>query len=143
MLVDVMVWVIPPALGDVPDPSFIPHQCDARNVDECVEGPSPACFTELVKGGHSPSVSPNPPLHCPQLKPSLLCNSHTIRHAISLCVQYRRIISAGLWLLGFKAKPDSKGLKYVLLDQDSHLDVICQITSAKCIPIYWIVILPK
>merc|ERR1712192_349463 len=85
-------------LGDVPDPSFIPHQCDARDVNESVESPSPACFTELVKGGHSASVSPNPPLHCPQLKPSLLCNGHTVGEPVSLCVQYRRIISAGLWL---------------------------------------------
>merc|ERR1719397_1428744 len=68
MLVDVMVWVIPPALSDVPDPSFVPHQCNARNVDERVESPSPACFTELVKGSYSPSVSPNPPLHCSQLE---------------------------------------------------------------------------
>merc|ERR1719430_319369 len=65
MLVDVVIWVIPPALSDVPNPGLVPHQCDAGNVDECVESPPPACFTELVKGGHSSSVPPNPPLHRP------------------------------------------------------------------------------
>merc|ERR1719458_653467 len=93
MLVDVVVWVVPPALCDVPDPGFVPHQCDARNVDECVESPPPACFTELVKGGHSLSVPPDPPLHRPQLEPSFFGNGHTVCHPISLRIQYHRIIS--------------------------------------------------
>ena len=32
----------------------------------------PACFTELVKSSHSPSVSPNPPLHCSQLMMTIM-----------------------------------------------------------------------